>query len=196
MIEQEMHLIIKRFSIDNMGDDVIHGFSHVKRVLNSCLYLGKKLNASLLILEISALLHDIGRRHENIDIEGKNHAEISADMALNFLKLRDFKLTQEEIENIVHSIKSHSFSNNFFPNTLEAKILSDSDKLDALGAIGLFRTIGFAIKKGAGIEKVIDHLEKKILKLKDQMNLDISKKLAEDRHKIVLDFYRIIKSEI
>ncbi len=196
MIEQEMHLIIKRFSIDNIGDDVIHVFSHVKRVLNSCLYLGKKLNASLLILEISALLHDIGRRHENIDIEGKNHAEISADMALNFLKLRDFKLTQEEIENIVHSIKSHSFSNNFFPNTLEAKILSDSDKLDALGAIGLFRTIGFAIKKGAGIEKVIDHLEKKILKLKDQMNLDISKKLAEDRHKIVLDFYRIIKSEI
>lgn len=196
MIEQEMLLIIKRFSNDKMGDDVIHGFSHVERVLNSCLYLGKKLNANLRILEISALLHDIGRNHENSGIEGKNHAELSAGMALNFLKSRDFQLSQEEIDKIIHSIKSHSFSNNYLPNTLEAKILSDADKLDALGAIGLFRTIGFAIKKGAGIEKVIDHLERKILKLKEQMNLDISKKLAQERHQIILDFYNNIRNEI
>jgi len=196
MIEPEMRLIITQFSKDKMGDDVIHGFSHAKRVLNSCLNIGKKLNANLNVLEISALLHDIGRKHEKNDIDRKNHAEFSADIALNFLKLRDFKLPQEEIDNIIHTIKSHSFSNNFLPNTLEAKILSDADKLDALGAIGLFRTIGFAIKKGAGIEKVIDHLEKKILKLKDQMNLPISKKLAEERHQIIFDFYRIIRNEI
>jgi len=196
MIEQEMTLIIKRFSKDNMGNDVIHGFSHVNRVLNSCLYIGKKLNANLLILEISALLHDIGRKHENNDIEGKNHAELSAGMALNFLKSRDFQLSHDEIENIIHCIRSHSFSNNHLPNTLEAKILSDADKLDALGAIGLFRTIGFAIKIGTGIEKVIDHLERKILKLKEQMHLHITKKLAEERHQIILDFYNNIRNEI
>ena len=196
MIEQEMLLIIKRFSKDNMGDDDIHGFSHMKRVLNSCLYIGKELNANLLILEISALLHDIGRKHENIDIKGKNHAELSAGIALNFLKSKDFQLSQEEIENIIHCIRSHSFSNNHLPNTLEAKILSDADKLDALGAIGLFRTIGFAIKKGAGLEKVIDHLERKIMKLKEQMNLLISKKIAEERHQIILDFYNNIRNEM
>ena len=196
MIEQEKHLIITQFSKDLMGEDCIHGFSHVKRVLNSCLNIGKKLNANLIILEISALLHDIGRQHENKGIMGKNHAEISAEMALNFLTSRDFKLSQEEIDNIIHSIRSHSFSNNTLPNTLEAKILSDADKLDALGAIGLFRTIGFAIRKGAGLEKVIDHLERKILKLKDQMNLRISKKIAEERQLIILDFYRNIRNEI
>jgi len=196
MIEQKMRLIIKQFSKDNMGDDAIHGFSHVKRVLNSCLYIGKKLNANLLVLEISALLHDIGRKNENSDTKGKNHAELSARMALDFLKSRDFRLSQEEIENIIHSIKSHSFSNNHLPNTVEAKILSDADKLDALGAIGLFRTIGFAIKKGAGLEKVIDHLERKILKLKEQMNLHISKELAEERHQIILDFYNNIRNEM
>ncbi|HDZ18770.1 hypothetical protein LCGC14_1971580 [marine sediment metagenome] len=196
MIEQEMCLTITQFSKDKMGEDVIHGFSHVKRVLNSCLNIGKKLNANLIILEISALLHDIGRKHENKGNMGKNHAEISAGMALNFLTSRDFKLSQEEIDNIIHSIRSHSFSNIALPNTLEAKILSDADKLDALGAIGLFRTIGFAIKKGAGLEKVINHLERKILKLKDQMNLPISKKLAEERNQIILDFYRNIRNEI
>jgi len=196
MIEQEMLLIIKQFSKDNMGDDDIHGFSHVKRVLNSCLYLGKKLNANLLILEISALLHDIGRKHENNDINGKNHAEFSAGMALNFLNSRDFQLSHVEIENIIHSIRSHSFSNNILPNTIEAKILSDADKLDALGAIGIFRTIGFAIKKGAGLKKVIDHLERKIMKLKEQMNLLISKELAEERHQIILDFYNNIRNEM
>lgn len=191
-----MCLTITQFSKDKMGEDVIHGFSHVKRVLNSCLNIGKKLNANLIILEISALLHDIGRKHENKGNMGKNHAEISAGMALNFLTSRDFKLSQEEIDNIIHSIRSHSFSNIALPNTLEAKILSDADKLDALGAIGLFRTIGFAIKKGAGLEKVINHLERKILKLKDQMNLPISKKLAEERNQIILDFYRNIRNEI
>lgn len=196
MIEQEMCLTITQFSKDKMGEDVIHGFSHVKRVLNSCLNIGKKLNANLIILEISALLHDIGRKYENKGNMGKNHAEISAGMALNFLTSRDFKLSQEEIDNIIHSIRSHSFSNIALPNTLEAKILSDADKLDALGAIGLFRTIGFAIKKGAGLEKVINHLERKILKLKDQMNLPISKKLAEERNQIILDFYRNIRNEI
>lgn len=196
MIEQEMCLTITQFSKDKMGEDVIHGFSHVKRVLNSCLNIGKKLNANLIILEISALLHDIGRKYENKGNMGKNHAEISAGMALNLLTSRDFKLSQEEIDNIIHSIRSHSFSNIALPNTLEAKILSDADKLDALGAIGLFRTIGFAIKKGAGLEKVINHLERKILKLKDQMNLPISKKLAEERNQIILDFYRNIRNEI
>ena len=80
--------------------------------------------------------------------------------------------------------------------TLEAKILSDADKLDALGAIGLYRTIGFTIKNGGGIEQVINHLENKILHLKDKLHLDESKKIAEQRYNIIADFYTKIKEQI
>ncbi len=66
------------------------------------------------------------------------------------------------------------------------------DKLDSLGAIGLYRVIGFTIKKHGGIEQVIEHLENKILKLKDQLYLDISKKIAEKRELIIYDFYKKI----
>ncbi|GAH41189.1 unnamed protein product, partial [marine sediment metagenome] len=79
--------------------------------------------------------------------------------------------------------------------TLEAKILSDADKLDALGAIGLYRTIIFTLRNKGGIEQVINHLENKILKLKDGLYLEVSKQIAEERSKIIIDFYNKIREE-
>ncbi|NVM36351.1 MAG: phosphohydrolase, partial [Candidatus Lokiarchaeota archaeon] len=76
------------------------------------------------------------------------------------------------------------------------KLLSDADKLDALGAIGLYRTIGFTVRNQGNIGDVIKHLEEKIIKLKDRLFLDISKRIAEKRQKIILDFYKEIKDEI
>ena len=104
-------------------------------------------------------------------------------------------LVQDEFDNIIHSIRAHSFSNEQLARTLEAKILSDADKLDALGAIGIFRTIGFTLENNGGIDQVIEHLENKILRLKEQMFLDYSKMVAERRHKTVLDFYTKLKEE-
>jgi uncharacterized protein len=78
---------------------------------------------------------------------------------------------------------------------LEAKILSDADKLDALGAIGLYRTIGFTLERNGNLDDVIEHLENKILKLKDMLFLDDSKKIAKSREFILHDFYTKIKDE-
>ena len=116
-------------------------------------------------------------------------------MTLNFLKSNNFKISQENIDNIIHCIKAHSFSNKTNPKTIEAKILSDADKLDAIGAIGLYRTIGYTVKNNGGIDQIIKHLEHKIMKLKDQMYLDVSKKLAKDRQQIIFDFYNKIRNE-
>lgn len=195
MSRHEILSVVKNFAKDNTPKDEIHGFPHVKRVLNLCLNIGKSLGANLKILEISALLHDIGRNRENLTKGVKNHAEISAEVALDFLKSKDFHISQNKLNNIIHCIRAHSFSNNVTPKTLEAKILSDADKLDALGAIGLFRIIGFTIIKQGGLGKVIEHLENKILKLKDQLYLDTSKQIAVEKHEIVLDFYNKIKME-
>lgn len=195
MLEKEIVSIIRKYAFEKSEKDDIHGFLHVKRVLNLCLQLGKELGANMLVLEIAALLHDIGRSNKKKVYSNKNHAEVSAEMASKFLKSNDFRLSQEDYNSIIHSIKAHSFSNNISPKTLEAKILSDVDKLDALGAIGLYRTIGFTIKNQGGIEQVIEHLENKIMKLRNQLYLEISENIAEKRQSIILDFYNQIKIE-
>lgn len=195
MSEEEIIINVRKYAFKNSEKDDIHGFSHIERVFNLCLELGKKLSANLLVLKIAALLHDIGRTYKNIANYNKNHAETSYEMAIEFLKSNNFKISQNDMENILHSIRSHSFSNNVVPQTLEATILSDADKLDALGAIGLYRTIGYTIKNQGGVEQVIGHLENKIMKLKDQLYLDMSKQIAVERHQIVLDFYNELKEE-
>lgn len=195
MLEKDILSIVRSYAFDNSEKDDIHGFPHVERVFNLCIQLGKELGANLFVLEIAAFLHDIGRIKEKKDILKRNHADISAEMALIFLKSNDFDLSEVEIESIIHCIRSHSFSNNSKPKTLEAKILSDADKLDALGAIGLYRTIGFTVQNQGGVDRVITHLENKILKLKDLLYLDFSRKIAVERQQIIFNFYNKIKKE-
>ena len=196
MTDDDLILKVRKFGQKNSQQDDIHGFSHVERVYEMCTKMGKDLNANMRILRISALLHDVGRINQGNNIKLSNHAEVSAEMALEFLRASELSLSQEDLERIVHAIRAHSFSNDVVPETLEAKILSDADKLDALGAIGLYRTIGFTVQNEGGINKVIEHLENKILKLKDQMYLDVSKEIAEKRQQIILDFYDKIKLNI
>jgi len=193
MFDDKILTLIRDFALKNSEKDDIHGFSHVERVYNLCLEFGKTLKANLKILQIAALLHDIGRIHEKTNIKNKkNHAELSAKIASEFLASLGISISQEESNQIIHCIRSHSFSNKSNPRTLEAKILSDVDKLDALGAIGLYRTIGFTMKKGGGLDQVIEHLENKIMELKSQMHLDISKEIAKEREMIIQDFYKKI----
>jgi len=187
---------VRTFAYNNSENDDLHGFKHVERVHNLSVQIGTALNANLLIIKIAALLHDVGRIYEKKN-DANNHAEISAEMAEKFFQKTNFNITNDNVENIIHSIRAHSFSNNIKPKTLEAKILSDADKLDALGAIGLYRTIIYSFKlKNGGIEKVIEHLEKKIIKLKDGLYLEVSKQIAEERSIIIKDFYDKIREEI
>jgi uncharacterized protein len=174
----EILLAVRTFACNNSENDDLHGFKHVERVLKLCVDIGAVLNANLPVIKIAALLHDVGRYLKKDD-EVKNHAEISAEIAKNFIIKNNFNIATEDVENILHCIRAHSFSNDLEPKTLEAKVLSDADKLDALGAIGLYRTIGFTIKNYGSIEQVIHHLENKILKLKEMIYLDYSKQIAE-----------------
>ena len=195
MSDDNLISIVRKFAVENSEKNDIHGYAHVERVYNTCIKIGKELNANLKVLKIAALLHDVGRIHEKTDKLKRNHAEISAEMSKEFLTSNKLSFVQNEFDNIIHSIRAHSFSNKIIANTLEAKILSDADKMDALGAIGIFRTIGFTLENKGGIDQIIEHLENKILRLKEQMFLDYSKRVAELRHKTVLDFYTMIKKE-
>jgi uncharacterized protein len=187
---------IRKFALANSEQDDIHGFPHTQRVYNQCIKIGERLDADLKILKTAALLHDIGRKNENTDQNKRNHAEISSTLTRTYLESLGTGYSQEEIDKIVHCIRAHSFSNKIKPLMLEAKILSDADKLDALGAIGLYRTIGFTIKNRGGIKQVISHLENKILRLKDTLYLDESKIIAEQKHKLIVEFYTEITDQL
>ena len=194
MLSNEILSKVRTFAYNNSEKNDIHGFRHVKRVLNLSSEIGTVLNANLLVIKIAALLHDVGRYLKKDD-EVRNHAEISAEIAEKFIIKNNFNLAIEDLKNILHCIRAHSFSNDLKPKTLEAKILSDTDKLDALGSVGLYRTIGFTILRNGGLDDVIEHLENKILKLKNRLYLDISKEIAKSREKIIIKFYKEIKEE-
>ncbi|USG98971.1 HD domain-containing protein [Thermococcus argininiproducens] len=168
-----------------------HGFSHIKRVFNLCLHLGKDEGADLEVLALAALLHDIARPLEDKGIVD-DHAKESAKIARRFLG----SLGYPKIEEVVHAIEAHRFSKPPEPKTIEAKILSDADKLDAIGAIGVARVFMYSGEHGRDIEFSLKHFEEKILKLKDLMYTKSAKKLANERHKFVEEFIKRIQKEI
>ncbi len=117
-----------------------HDFLHIMRVYNFCLLIAKnEKNVNLEVLKISALLHDIGGKKEILDKTGEiNHAIVSAEIAERILK--DLGYSEQKIEKIKHCISTHRFKGDARPKTIEAKILSDADKLDVSGAIGVVRS--------------------------------------------------------
>jgi uncharacterized protein len=121
-----------------------HDIEHIERVYNLCLHLAKhESNADLEILKTAALLHDIARFKEFQDKTGKiEHAALGAEMAEETLKTLDY--SRDAIEQIKHCIIVHRYRRHRKPKTVEARILFDADKLDALGAVGVARAFMMA----------------------------------------------------
>ncbi|WP_042697246.1 HD domain-containing protein [Thermococcus sp. PK] len=182
---------VEEFARDFFEREGTHGFSHVKRVFNLCLHIGKVEGADLEVLALAALLHDIARPLEDKGLV-EDHAKESAKIARRFLT----SLNYQKVEDVVHAIEAHRFSRPPEPQTLEAKILSDADKLDAIGAIGVARVFMYSGEHGRDIEASIKHFEEKILKLKDLMYTKTAKRLAEERHRFVEEFIERLLKEI
>ncbi len=126
--------------------DPVHGFDHVLRVLRMAEQIGSSLDADLDILRAAALLHDAASAHP-ADPEGREqHEKRSAQFARQVLEAEGWE--QEQINAVLHCIRAHRFRGSEQPQSLEARILFDADKLDVLGAFGIARTIGFAIQAG------------------------------------------------
>ena len=168
-----------------------HSLEHTIRVVNSCISLACKLDGAVDVVVIAALFHDVGRPIENVI--GKCHAETSAEIASSFL-------TQCSLNNIVSEIKeiilSHRYSKKREPTTKEGKILKDADALDALGAIGLYRTISYSVEKGYGLAKALEHFDEKLFKLSSLMRFDLTKQIAEEETKMLRDFVKQAKEGI
>lgn len=187
-----------------------HDWSHVERVCNLALKIGKKEKAALEILKLAAILHDIGRKSQD-ESNGKiDHSEKGAELARKILEKYNFR--KEKIEEVVHCIETNRFRGNKKPESEEAKILFDADKLDAIGATGIGRAFLFAGEVGAKLHNKGVDLEKtkayskedtayrefmvKLRKIKDRMFTKEGKRIAKERHKFMVNFFDHLNKEV
>ena len=193
---------------DGMGG--CHGPDHTERVHKTALYIGRLMGARLDVLSAAALLHDIGRRYETREQGKICHAEKGAELARDILKKMDFG--PNLIGEIAHCVETHRYRGDKVPQTLEAKILYDADKLDSIGAVGIGRAFLFAGQTGARLHNESDvdilackpyseedtayrEFKFKMSKIKDRMLTPEGKRLAAERHDFMEIFFERLERE-
>jgi len=184
--------VIERLARALMGGDPAHGWPHVERVRSLAWRIVEEegLSPDRLTLELAVLLHDTGR-----SVEGRgHHAEKSASLARDLLAVAG--LDPARIEAVVHAILAHSYSLGVPARTVEAKILSDADKLDALGAVGIARVVHTGCQMGRSFEESLDHIYEKILRLPSLLHYEASRRIAEERLEIVRRFAEELAAEL
>jgi len=184
------------------GDSSGHDWWHIHRVRKLALMIAKSEGADLFLVELAALLHDVDdwKLAGNED-EGQKTKKW----------LQSCGIDNQIIEQICLIIDGVSFKGagvNTSTNNLECRVLQDADRLDAIGAIGIARTFAYGGSRGRGIydpgippemhtnfenykksnAPTINHFYEKLLLLKDQMQTDTGKLLAEPRHDFMLRF--------
>lgn len=187
-----------------------HDWEHTERVLSLSLHIGEKENADLEILKYAAVLHDIGRNEEDESNGMICHAEKGATLARELLEKYD--MDSEKTERIVHCIESHRFRGKKTPQSIEAEVLFDADKLDSIGAVGIGRAFLFAGEVGAKLHnKDVDIVHTKpytkedtayrefmvkLKKVKDRMLTPEGKRMAVGRHRFMVNFFDILNKEV
>lgn len=178
-----------------------HDWWHINRVRNLALKIAKKEGGNPFLIEISALLHDVD--------DWKINKNEKTSKAGEWLKT--IKIPQSETEKILEIIDQVSFKGAGVKNsaaTIEAKIVQDADRLDAIGAIGIARTFAYGGSKGRPIylpeikpelhenfesyqknsAPTINHFYEKLLLLKNRLNTTTAIEIAKNRHTFMETF--------
>jgi len=174
-----------------LGGDPAHGWPHVLRVAGwaRAIVEAERLRPRWTVLYASIVLHDVGRA---VAVGGEHHASASARYARGVLATL---MSPPMIEEVVHAILAHSYSLGVEARSVEAMILSDADKLDALGAVGIARVFHTGCRMGRGFEESIAHFKEKIVVLPDRMYYTWSRAQAEKLVRRVEDFLRWWRDE-
>ena len=172
------------------GQAAGHGMDHVLRVLKSAREIQAEVGGDLLVVELAALLHDVG------DAKFYDGVERSGEFARESLSGLEVDLTT--IEHVAHIVDNISFRKGAKAGelSLEGKIVQDADRLDALGAIGIVRTIEYGASLGQPFYSKdarkhptgIQHFDEKLFKLRALMNTEIARQIAEQREAFMREF--------
>lgn len=188
--------------------DGAHDMAHVCRVVTNARRLLELESANPMVVIPAAWLHDcvVVSKSSERRVQA---SRLAARKAVEFLASIQFP--NEFIPAIEHAIEAHSFSAGIRPETIEAKVVQDADRLDALGAIGIARCLMTAGATGAELyhldepvaatrvlddrQYAIDHFFKKLLLLPGQMQTESGRKMAEQRAEFLGDFLQRLASE-
>ena len=192
---------IAQLLLENAGGT--HDWEHTLRVHRLCTHMGSMEGADMLVLEAAAFLHDIGRPAQDVVQGAVCHAVQGSQMARDIINPLD--LEQARKENIVHCVRTHRFRDQAPPQTIEARVLFDADKLDAIGAVGVARAYQFAGELGACLHNPNLNPEDaqpyskddtgyreyivKLSRIKDRMLTDSGKQMALERHHFMSAFF-------
>ena len=165
-----------------------HDAAHSLRVYRNAIRIAEsEKSCDRDIVALAALLHDADD-HKLFYTE--NNANARAFLAGQ-------SVAEAKTERICRDINAVSFSRNRGrrPDTLEGKIVQDADRLDAFGAIGIARTFAYGGEHGRTLDSSIEHFYEKLLLLKDEMNTEAARRMAESRHAFLKQFLKEYEEE-
>ncbi|MCX6742700.1 MAG: HD domain-containing protein [Candidatus Parcubacteria bacterium] len=186
------------------GETTGHDWWHTYRVCELAKIIGQSEKADLFIVELAALLHDLADWKFNDDNAGPIQAR---------KWLEELNVEEDNIVHICEIIKDLSFKGAGVAvpmKSIEGKIVQDADRLDAMGAIGIARAFAYGGYKGReiynpdikpimhdsfeqyknAVSTTINHFYEKLFLLKDLMNTETAKKMAQERHEFMEKFRR------
>jgi uncharacterized protein len=188
--------------------DSAHDFDHILRVVHLADRIAQAEGANAEVVHAAALLHDIG-----LDEGRAGHETSATNRAKEILSTQGYDETF--CNAVAHAIESHRFRAGPTPQTLEAQVLFDADKLDAIGAIGVARAFAFGAHRGqklwgavpsdyvdqpAGADPrehtAVHEFHVKLSKIKDRMFTPTGKQLANERHAFMVKFYEQLDQEV
>lgn len=198
------------------ADDPVHGFDHVLRVYRMAERLAQAEGADLEVVRAAALLHDAG---DGLTAEAEAHSprmghqHASASFAAQTLRAEGWP--EERIRAVQHCIRAHRFRDDSEPPaTLEAQVLFDADKLDAIGAIGVARAVAYAVRAGQPVyaqpsehflltgqtmagepHSAYHEFQFKLAQLKDRLFTPAAQAIAEQRHQEMTVFFELLAEE-
>jgi uncharacterized protein len=193
--------------------DPVHGFDHILRVLRLAERIGAELGADIEVLRAAALLHDAsGAAPEGPAGARAHHEQASANFARRVLETEGWP--PDRIESVLHCIRAHRYRGKEPPESLEAKVLFDADKLDVLGAFGIARTLGYATQAGqpAYAETSAGFREKgelqpgephsayheylfKLRRVADRLQTEPARRMAQPRLRLLNAFFAALAEE-
>jgi uncharacterized protein len=192
-----------------MAADPAHDISHVQRVVQNTIKLTQAANGNAEVTTPAAWLHDCVSVAKDSPLR-KQASRLAADEAVRFLESISYQA--DLLDQIHHAIEAHSFSANLETNTLDAQIVQDADRLEAVGAIGIARCLltggtlqrplydpadPFADNRTAddGLY-TLDHFYCKLLGLAETMKTDAGKAEAVERTVYMRGFLAQLRAEI
>lgn len=186
---------------ENLSNDGSHDQSHLKRVWKNVCAIQAHEGGDLRILLAATLLHDCVAVEKNSPLRSRA-STLAAEQARHILGKMDW--SEQDCEAVGQAIQSHSFSANIAPVSLEARILQDADRLDAIGALGIARCFYTAGRMGSSLYEpedpkaesrplddkryALDHFPAKLFKLAEGFQTKRGQEIARERHERMEQF--------